>query len=146
VDDPVHHFDIFATAAAAAGAPLPDDRMVDGVDLLPFVRGEATGVPHRELFWRSGASRAALVDGWKLSVSDPPGRRWLFDLRADPTEQRDVSAEHPEKVAALKRALAAHDAEQEPSSWLPSISRAITIDKDLTVPEAADDEYIYWSN
>jgi hypothetical protein len=29
---------------------------------------------------------------------------------------------------------------------LPSISRAITIDKDLTVPEAADDEYIYWSN
>jgi uncharacterized sulfatase len=146
VDDPVHHFDIFATAAAAAGASLPDDREVDGVDLLPFVRGEATGVPHRELFWRSGASRSALVDGWKLNVSDPPGRRWLFDLRTDPTEQRDLSAEHPEKVAELVRALAAHDAEQAPSIWLSSISRAKTIDKDLSVPEAADDEYIYWSN
>ena len=83
VDDAVHHFDIFATAAAAAGAPLPKDRKVDGVDLLPFVRGEAAGVPHRELFWRSGASRSALVDGWKLNVSDPPGRRWL--LSSGPT-------------------------------------------------------------
>ena len=65
---------------------------------------------------------------------------------ADPTERRDLSAEHPEKVAELERALTAHDAEQEPSSWLPSISTAKTIDKDLSVPEAADDEYIYWSN
>jgi|GEM_PF-5307317 len=75
-----------------------------------------------------------------------PGRRWLFDLRADPTEQRDLSAEHPENVAALERALAAHDAEQKPSIWLPSIATAKTIDKDLSVPEAADDEHIYWSN
>ncbi len=146
MDDPVHHFDIFATAAAAADAPLPGDRKIDGVDLLPFVRGEADGVPHRQLFWRSGASRSALVDGWKLNVSDPPGRRWLFDLRVDPTERRDLSAEYPEKVAALERALAAHDAEQAPSIWLPSISTAKTIDKDLSVPESADDEYIYWSN
>ena len=43
MDDPVHHFDIFATAAAAAGAPLPEDREIDGVDLLPVVGGEAAG-------------------------------------------------------------------------------------------------------
>lgn len=146
VEDPVHHFDIFATVAAAAGATLPDDRKIDGVNLLPVTQGEATGVPHRALFWRSGTSRSALIGGWKLNVSDPPGRRWLFDLRADPTEQRDVSAQHPAKVAELERALAAHTAEQQPSIWMPSISRPVTIDKHLAVPEAVEDEYIYWSN
>jgi arylsulfatase A-like enzyme len=34
---PVGHIDIFATAAAAAGAPLPTDRVIDGVDLVPYL-------------------------------------------------------------------------------------------------------------
>ena len=146
VSAPVHHFDVYATAAAAAGAPLPDDRRIDGVDLVPFARGEAKGVPHRALFWRSGASRSARVDGWKLNVSDPPGRTWLFDLEADPTEQRDLSAERPDKVAELQAALAAHDAEQAPPAWPSQVSFAVSVDKDLSLPEAPDDEYIYWSN
>ncbi len=143
---PVHHFDLYATAAAAGGAPLPDDRKVDGVDLLPYATGETTGVPHRALFWRSGASQTALVDGWKMNVSDPPGRSWLFDMNADPTEQHDLSAERPEMLARLKAALAAHNAEQAPPAWPSQASVAINIDKDLTEPDAPDDEYIYWSN
>jgi uncharacterized sulfatase len=146
VAHPVHHFDAFATAAAAAAAPLPKDRKIDGVDLLPFARGEAEGTPHEALFWRSGASQSALVDGWKLNVSDPPGRRWLFDLRTDPNEQRDLSAERPAKLAELESALAAHNAEQLPSRWPSGGSFAINIDKDLSIPDAPDDEYIYWSN
>ena len=146
VEHPVHHFDAFATAAAAAGAPVPDDRKIDGVDLLPFARGEAEGVPHDALFWRSGASQSAIVDGWKLNVSNPPGRTWLFDLRADPTEQNDLSAERPEKVAELQKALADHNAEQNPSRWPSGGSFAINIDKDLSIADAPDDEYIYWSN
>ena len=63
-------------------SPLPDDRVIDGVDLVPFVRGEREGVPHRELFWRTGHYQVALVDGWKLQVTErPPGSVWLFDLR-----------------------------------------------------------------
>lgn len=143
---PVHHFDMYATAAAAAGAAMPDDRKMDGVDLVPFATGEATGVPHEALFWRSGASQTALVDGWKLNVSDPPGRMWLFDMNADPSEQRDLSAERPEKLAELQAALAAHNAEQVPPLWPSQISVPINIDKDLTQPDAPDDEYIYWSN
>jgi len=146
VDAPVHHFDMYATAAAAAGAPMPDDRTIDGVDLLPFVTGETSGVPHRALFWRSGASQAALVDGWKLSVSDPPGRSWLFDMNADPTERRDLSAERPEKLAELTAALAAWSAEQAPPAWPSQLSLPINIDKDLTQADAPDDDYIYWSN
>jgi arylsulfatase A-like enzyme len=146
VDQPVHHFDAFATAAAAAGAPLPTDRTMDGIDLLPFARGEVEGVTHEALFWRSGASQTALVDGWKLNVSDPPGRRWLFDLRADPTEQRDLSSERTDKLAELEEALAAHNAQQVPSRWPSAGSFPINIDKDLSITDAPGDEYIYWSN
>ncbi len=146
VSAPVHHFDVFATAAAAAGAPLPTDRTIDGVDLTPFAAGEASGVPHEALFWRSGASQSALVGGWKLNVSDPPGRSWLFDLRADPNERHDLSAERPEKLAELRAALAAHNAEQAEPAWASRISAPVNVDKDLTQPDAPDDEYIYWSN
>src|SRR5262245_28326793 len=50
-DAPVGHIDIFATAAAAGGAKLPDDRVIDGVDVLPFVDGTREGKPHDTLFW-----------------------------------------------------------------------------------------------
>ena len=145
-ESPVQHFDLFATAAAAAGASLPDDRVMDGVDLLPFVTGDAQGVPHRELFWSSGASKSALVDGWKLNVSDPPGRSWLFNLAEDPAEQNDLSASRPEKLAELQAALERHQSEQAPPAWPSQASFPVNIDKDLSVPDAEDDQYIYWSN
>lgn len=149
VTQPVHHFDVFATAAAASGAELPTDRTIDGIDLLPFATGEARGVTHERLFWRSGASQTALVDGWKLNVSRPSGvdsRTWLFDLRADPTEQEDLSTTHPEQLTELEAALEAHNATQAPSMWPTSGSMAINLDKDLSVPDAPEDEYVYWTN
>ena len=146
VSAPVHHFDMYSTAAAAAGATLPADRIIDGVDLLPFVTGQVQGVPHRALFWRSGASQSALVDGWKLNLSDPPGRTWLFDMSADPTEQRDLTSERPDKLAELQVALAQHNAEQAAPLWPSQASVPINIDKDLSQPDAPDDEYIFWSN
>ena len=149
VTQPVHHFDLFATAAAAGGATLPSDRTMDGIDLLPFAKGEAEGVTHEGLFWRSGASQTALVDGWKLNVSRPGGaaaRRWLFDLQTDPTEQVDLSENRPKKLAELESALEAHNAEQVPSMWPSSGSMAINLDKDLSIPDAPDDEYVYWTN
>ena len=146
VADPVHHFDLFATAAAAGGAALPTDRTIDGVDLVPFATGDAQGVPHSALFWRSGASQSALVDGWKLNVSDPPGRNWLFDMQADPTERRDLAAEHPQKLAELQAALAAHNAEQQAPAWPSQVTVPKNLDKDLSHKDAPDDEYIYWSN
>jgi uncharacterized sulfatase len=79
-------------------------------------------------------------------VSDPPGRAWLFDLTSDPTEQRDLAAERPKKLAALKAALAAHNAAQPEPSWPAAISTAVNLDKDLSQPDAPGDAYIYWSN
>jgi arylsulfatase A-like enzyme len=144
---PVQGFDIYATAAAAAGVPLPKDRVVDGVDLVPFVRGEREGVPHHQLFWRTGHYQVALVDGWKLQVNErPPGTTWLFDLARDPTEQTNLADREPERVAALRRALAAHDAEQVEPAWPSLVEMPVNVDKTLLEPDAPDDEYIYWPN
>ncbi|MFQ5415545.1 MAG: sulfatase-like hydrolase/transferase [Myxococcota bacterium] len=145
-DEPVHHFDIYATAAAAAGTPMPTDRRMDGVDLLPFVRGEVSGVPHERLFWRQGHYQVVLADGWKLQVTERPDATWLFDMRGDPTEQRNLAAEQPERVEAMKSMLAAHNASQLPPAWPSLIEAPINIDKDITRPDAPDDEYVYWPN
>ncbi len=145
-DAPVQHFDVMPTAVAAAGATLPTDRPIDGRDLLPFVRGESAGVPHRKLFWRSGASQSALIDGWKLNLSNPPGRAWLFDLRTDPNEKNDLAAAEPAKVAEMRAEIEAHNATQVPPSWPSVAAMPINLDKDITVADAPDDEYIYWSN
>lgn len=144
---PVQGFDIYATAAAAAGAALPADRTIDGVDLVPFVRGERAGEPHPALFWRSGHYRAARIDGWKLQVNErPPGSTWLFDLRSDPTEQTNLAQREPARVAAMRRALGAHDAEQAESAWPSLVEAPVNIDKTLAEPDAPGDAYIYWPN
>jgi arylsulfatase A-like enzyme len=147
---PVSHFDIFATASAAAGAALPADRTIDGVDLMPLVAGEATGasggVPHRTLFWRSGGYRVVLHDGWKLhSLTHPAGDR-LYDLNSDPTERRDVAASQPARVAALKALLAAHDRQQAPPAWPSLIRSPIPLDRPLGAKPIASEGYVYWWN
>jgi arylsulfatase A-like enzyme len=144
---PVMGFDIFATAAAAAGVSVPADRKIDGVDLAPFARGEREGVPHERLFWRSGHSQVARVGDWKLQVNErPPGTAWLFNLREDPTEQTNLASREPERVAELRRALAEHNAEQAEPSWPALIEMPVSVDKTLAVAEAEGDEYIYWPN
>ncbi|MBC8272716.1 MAG: hypothetical protein H8E49_11805 [Gammaproteobacteria bacterium] len=79
-------------------------------------------------------------------MSDPPGRNWLFDLQADPTEQHDLAAERSQKLAELQAALAAHNAEQQAPAWASQVKVPLNLDKDLTHADAPDDEYIYWSN
>jgi arylsulfatase A-like enzyme len=143
---PVSHFDIFATAAAAAGAPPPADRQVDGVDLAPFVAGEATGVPHRTLFWRSGGYRVVLHDGWKLHSLGQQREDRLYNLASDPQERIDLAAQQPARVAALKAMLAAHDATQMAPAWPSLIRSPIPIDRPLGVKSSPKEDYIYWWN
>jgi arylsulfatase A-like enzyme len=143
---PVAHIDIFATAAGAAGAPLPDDRPVDGVDIVKLARGEAQGRPHGAVFWRSGHYRTILADDWKLQVSERPKKTWLFDLNADPTEQNDLSAARPDKVAELTALLAQHEQQMAPPLWPALIEGAIAIDHPLNVAPSDSDEFVYWAN
>ncbi len=143
---PVGHVDIFATAAAAAGASLPTDRVVDGVNLLPFMEGKQTGYPHKSLFWRSGDYKTMLIGEWKLQTAERPKKNWLYDLSVDPTEKNNLAETHPEKVAEMLKELAIVDAEQAKPSWPMLAEGAIAIDHPGGQPIAPDDEFIYWAN
>ncbi len=143
---PVHHFDVYATAAAAAGVPVPLDRKIDGVDLVPFATGRRDGIPHGPLFWRTGHYQVALVEGWKLQVTERPGKTWLFNLKEDPTEQVNLAEARPDLVAVLRAALDAHNAAQMAPAWPSLVEAPINIDKTAREPDAPDDEYIYWPN
>ncbi len=145
-DNPVSHFDIFATAVEAAGGSLPDDRVMDGVDLIPYVTGADTGVPHETLFWRSGHYQVVLSNGWKMSVSDRPDKVWLYNLTTDPTEQTNLADSEPAKVAELQALLDAHNLEQAEPMWPSVLEDPVTIDKTDKELMLEDDEYIYWPN
>ncbi len=146
VEAPVSHVDLLPTIVAAAGARVPDDRRIDGVDLLPYVRGEADGAPHETLFWRQGYQQAVLHRGWKLITSERPARDWLFHLSEDPTEQHDLVAAHPQRLAVLKALLARHNAEQAEPLWPSVVEGPVLIDKTGAEPYQSGDEYAYWPN
>lgn len=151
VDAPVHHVDLFHTIAAAAGVAVPADRKLDGMDLVPYATRGAAGQPQppaqRTLFWREGHHQAVLHDGWKLIRADlPDGARWLFHLTDDPTEQINLAAREPDKVAGLEALLAAHNAEQAQPLWPSIINAPQLVDKHGEQPYQPGDEYIYWPN
>jgi len=104
-DKPVSSFDIFATAAAnSAGVTAP--KQVEGVDLIPYLIGKNDGVPHETLFWRQGGKTALRHGDWKLVRM---GKRlvagkanWeLYDLSKDISEENNLAASEPERLAEL---------------------------------------------
>jgi arylsulfatase A-like enzyme len=145
-DKPIGHVDLFSTAAAAAGAAVPQDRVMDGVDLVPFAANPQQGEPHRSLYWRDGDYKVLLEGSWKLQTAERPNKRWLYNLAEDPNERTNLADTVPEKAAALEKALAAIDAQQVKPLWPSLLESPVLIDKPLGAPVEQNDEYIYWAN
>ena len=120
---PVIANDLLPTACAAAGAVIPAPTLVDGVNLLPFLRatvaapGASDRAPHHTLYWKIKSAAALRRGDWKLLLLAPDWRPQLYHLATDPGESRDVSAEHP----ALSREL--HAAWQAWNAPLPLPAR-----------------------
>ncbi len=80
---------------------------VDGANVLATWRGTAPS-PDRTVFWewRSEGSNmlAALHGRFKLTITNG-GRAELFDVTSDPSERRNVIAEHPEPARRLQNEL-----------------------------------------
>ena len=101
--------DLFATVIKAAGAEVPIDRIIDGTDILPFLKGEAPS-PRDEFFYFFSDRLEGLRSGnWKLRVTglkDPDTEETevtaeLFHLGRDPGENYNVADRHPDRVAEL---------------------------------------------
>lgn len=143
---PVSHFDIFGTAAAAAGIPVPKDRAIDGVDLLPFIKGQTSGRPHDRLFWRGGDYKVVRAGDWKLQVTERPRQNWLYNLAQDPGERNNLAASDPARVAELRAMIDEFNRQQAKPLW-PALAEApVPLDKTLKQKQAPDDAYVYFAN
>lgn len=112
VDVPVINTDWLPTILELCGIPF-DASNSDGVSIAPLLKGEALAA--RPLMWhfphynnQGGRPAGAIrVGDWKLIEHYEDGRVELFNLANDRSEEQDLAAKEPERVADLQRQLAA---------------------------------------
>lgn len=147
IDTPVAHIDLLPTLAAAAGAEVPTDRIIDGRNLLQEAIGEGSiERPNDAIFWQSGFYKVVRAGDWKLHANARQGKNWLFDLSVDPTEQNNLADTRPDKLAELMALLDEHHADAVPPLYAHKIESPIAIDKTLVQGIEPGDEYVLWPN
>jgi len=113
MDAPAMNIDLFTTSVNLAGGRLPSDRVIDGRDMMPLLRGG--GPTHEALYyyWLDNL-HAVRVGRWKYHRAH---RFWtsyffyakkgpmLFDIENDPEESYNMIELYPEKAAELEEVM-----------------------------------------
>lgn len=117
--------DLLPTIGKLAGAQLPTDRVYDGFDLSPLLRGEKAN-PRNEMFYYHGTRIFAARQGdYKLYFyrNNPRGypekvekleAYQLFNVQQDPSERFDVAAKHPEVISQVEALVRRHQETVKP--------------------------------
>ena len=107
------HIDLLPTLVELCGVPMPKTLPLDGVSLVPLLKGEAADWPDRMIFTHWGRRGSVRTQRWR-AVRER--KQWeLYDMIADPGQEEDV-AEQQEKV--VKKLSAAYEA------WFDNVTRA----------------------
>jgi len=117
-DEPVISADYFPTIMEATGVAAPEAVTLDGVSVLPTLKGKSLGL-NRPLFWhyphygnQGGAPAAAILEnGWKLIEWFDDERVELFCLAEDPSEASNKADSQPDRVNDLRQKLHAWQAD-----------------------------------
>lgn len=116
-----HSNDLLPTFCEAAGVELPSNLPLDGLSLLPHMKGESppSDEARGTVFWQLDlyksiqrhyakpkpyATEVAKRGKWKLLALDGKPVE-LFDVESDPNEERNVIKDHPDLVASLTAQL-----------------------------------------
>ncbi|WP_182865192.1 arylsulfatase [Rhodopirellula sp. JC639] len=108
---PSYFPDWFPTLAEIAGAPLPQQQVLDGVSLVGLVQGKEAR-RDKPLIWNFNGygGIVAVRDGdWKAirrDINRKQAADWeLYNLADDAAETNDLAKEHPEIVKRLEQAF-----------------------------------------
>lgn len=148
------HVDVFRTWAALAGAEITPEleSQVEGRSLLPLLENPKAEWKDRSLFTHTGrwpkgtdyqaakTTNAAIRTSQYHLVSEAARGKsatfWqLFDVKADPAESKDISAEKPEVVAQM---LASYDA------WWDSLKGQVDLNEKAVGPKLNPFAKEYW--
>lgn len=128
---PVISTDFFPTILEIAGLPSRPECHLDGVDMVPLLKGQRS-IDRDALYWHypnyigaghpGGARPCSVVrkGDWKLIESLEDNRLELFDLSKDLGETNDLAAVMPEKAGLLKNLL--DDWRKEAGVQMPRIN------------------------
>ncbi|MFH1919645.1 MAG: sulfatase [Planctomycetota bacterium] len=128
--------DLLPTCAKLAGAELPADLVLDGMDISPALLGTGKS-PRDEMFFyrgvelyavRKGPFKAHFITrpaygGGKPEQHDPPE---LYHLEHDPSEKFNVAEKHPDVIAEIRKLAEAHQAAMTPG--VPQLDAVIQKD------------------
>jgi arylsulfatase A-like enzyme len=108
--------DYLPTLTALLGYEMPDKRPIDGVNMLPLLKGGTWKrdrfIPFASNMQRASPSAAIIDNNYKLLVwlgTNKPDE--LYHLHQDPAEKTNLTTTEPELAATMKRQL---------SAWLKS--------------------------
>lgn len=118
-------WDVMPTIAQITGTTPPEQ--IDGISFAPTLLGRPQEQKeHEYLYWEFpgyGGQQAVRADGWKavrqniLRKKNPhPLKIELYNLDDDIGEENDVAAEHPDRVAEMRRMM---EREHTPSKLFP---------------------------
>jgi hypothetical protein len=93
--------DLLPTLADMATVPVVSRKPLDGTSLMPLLEGKAQNWPERMLFSHQNGQVSVRTQRYRL---DPTGK--LYDMTADPGQDRDVAKENPEITAKLTETVA----------------------------------------
>ncbi len=108
--------DIFTTCLDAANIKTKPISPLDGVSLLPYFNGTATGNPHKELFWRKDRNAAVRFENFKLLRVRDVGYR-LYDLKNDLGETIDTEKTDSVMFNTLKKDLINWESDKMKPIW-----------------------------
>jgi len=133
VEEMAMNIDIFPTLLQLNGIPLPEDRIIDGKDIMPLLSGSVQETPHDHLFYHWGKKILAVRDkNYKYhtrhrsdnsTYSMMKIRPLLFDMNRYDQESYDQTIHHTEKVEELKMKLEEfqNDLKQNPRGWIENL-------------------------
>jgi arylsulfatase A-like enzyme len=111
-DVPVISTDFFPTILDMAGLPMKKDLHLDGVSLVPLLKG-ATSIDRDAIYWhyphysnQGGFPGGAIRMGdYKLIERFEDGRVHLYDLQNDIGERQDLASQYPQRVEQMRSKL-----------------------------------------
>ncbi len=126
-DEPIIGVDLYPTLCEIAGAPMPEDQPLDGVSLLPLLRGDIDTFGKRPIFWhfpaylqsysvydeqrdplfRTRPCSIIRLGKWKLHQYFEDGALELYNLAEDIGETTNLAEERPAKTQMLLSRLKA---------------------------------------
>jgi arylsulfatase A-like enzyme len=118
---PVSSLDVFPTAMAACGSSAPTGVVLDGVNLLPHLKGEAkNSLETRALYWRtSGGETYAIRKGHHKLLKAGKNPAEVYDLAADVSEKTNLAGTRKDLAAALQKEWDTWNATLIPPKWEP---------------------------